>query len=58
MGGTRGSVGKNSWGGGVSGLHLPSKEFELNVFKPKLFLNHFSSYVRRTTSDFGGHGSK
>ena len=43
--------------GGVSGLHLPSKECELNVFKPKLFVNHFSSYIRRTTSDFGGHGS-
>ena len=46
---------KNSWG--VSGLQLPSKECDLKFNTPKLLSTHFSSYISRTTSNFGGHGS-
>ena len=53
---SRGGASKNSCRG-VPGLQLPSKECEVKLYKPKLFLNHFSHYLRRTTSNFGGQGS-
>ena len=41
----------------VSGLQLPSKECELKFCKPKLSLNRFANYIRRTGSNFRGPGS-
>ena len=34
------------------GLQLPSKEFEIQFYKPKLFLNQFSNYIRLVEFNF------
>ena len=40
----------------MSSLQLPSKECKLKLYKPKLYLNHVSNYIRRTTCKFRRQG--